>query len=78
MIRHASKAFSLWRFSSISSFEECKRYATDIKPRLKLSVLCASMETEKEPIFVDLERMIDCVTDEISTNKSPDFNFLIE
>ena len=52
--------------------------AINIIPWLKLSILYTSMETEKEPIFVDLERMIDCVTDEISTNKSPDFNFLIE
>ena len=48
-----------FEFSSNSSFVECKRSVTDITSQLKLSVLCASMEIEKEPIFVDLERMLD-------------------
>ena len=45
--------FWLLRFSSNSSFVECKRSATDITPQLKLRVLCALTETVKEPIFVE-------------------------
>ena len=77
VIRQASITCWCLRFSKIFSFVEYKRSSSDIAPQQILRTGCFLTETEKEPITVQAERILDCLAEETSTIKSPDCNFLI-
>ena len=47
-------------------------------PRQVFRVGCFSTETTNEPISEHFAKMFDCLAEEISTSRLPDFNFFIE